>query len=78
VVLIDENGEHPLTAGMYAAFPAGEPNAHHFRNRSPSIARLLSIGARHRGAETIHYPDDGQVIDGPVLRDEKGDRIPRR
>ena len=74
LVLIDENGEHALSAGMYAAFPASEANAHHLCNRSASIARLLSIGTRHRGAETVHYPDDDVSFDGPLIRDDKGDR----
>jgi len=77
VTLIDDNGEHALGAGMYAVFPAGEPNAHHLCNRSGAPARLLAIGTRHRGAETIHYPDDDLTFDGPLLRDEKGDRIVR-
>jgi uncharacterized cupin superfamily protein len=76
LTLIDDNGEHPLTAGMYAAFPAGEANAHHLCNRSAQLARLLSIGTRHRGGETIHYPDDDLTFDGPLMRDDKGDRIP--
>ncbi len=75
LVLIDDNGEHPLAAGMYAAFPAGEANAHHLCNRSSAPARLLAIGTRHRGAETIHYPDDDLAFDGPLMRDDKGDRI---
>jgi uncharacterized cupin superfamily protein len=77
LVLIDENGEHTLTAGMYAAFPAGEENAHHLCNRTSAPERLLSIGTRHRGAETIHYPDDDLTFDGPLMRDEKGDRVPQ-
>jgi uncharacterized cupin superfamily protein len=77
LVLIDENGEHMLKSGMYAAFPAGEDNAHHLCNRTSTIARLLSIGTRHRGAEIIHYPDDSLTFDGPFMRDEKGDRMPR-
>jgi uncharacterized cupin superfamily protein len=76
LVLIDENGERPLSAGMYAAFPAGEANAHHLCNRSSAPARFLAIGTRHRGAETIHYPDDDLTFDGPLMRDEKGDRLP--
>ena len=76
LVLIDDNGEHTLTAGMYAAFPAGEDNAHHLCNRSASPARFLAIGTRHRGAEIIHYPDDDLAFDGPLRRDEKGDRLP--
>lgn len=75
LVLIDDNGEHVLAAGAYAAFPAGEANAHHLCNRSASLARCLCVGTRHRGAETIHYPDDNLTFDGPLMRDEKGDRI---
>lgn len=78
LVLIDDNGEHRLTAGMYAAFPAGEANAHHLCNRSAAPARLLAVGTRHRGAEMIHYPDDDLVLEGPLVRDEKGDRVPSR
>ena len=76
LVLIDENGEHSLTAGTYAAFPAGEANAHHLCNRSESPASFLAIGTRHRGAENIHYSDDSLTFDGPLVRDEKGDRLP--
>ena len=61
---------------MYGAFPPGEANAHHLCNRSSSPARLLSIGSRHCGPETIHYPDDDITFDGLLMRDEKGDRIP--
>jgi uncharacterized cupin superfamily protein len=77
LVLIDDNGEHPLAAGMYVAFPAGEPNAHHLCNRSSATARFLAIGTRHRGAEIIHYPDDNLTFDGPLMRDHKGDRVSR-
>ena len=76
LILIDGNGEHPLAAGMYVAFPAGEANAHHLCNRSSAPAQLLAIGTRHRGAETIYYPDDNLNLGGPLMRDEKGDRIP--
>ena len=75
LVLIDDNGEHELGAGMYAAFPAGEANAHHLTNRSSVPARYLAIGTRHRGAEMVHYPDDDLTFAGPLMRDEKGDRI---
>jgi uncharacterized cupin superfamily protein len=75
VVLIDDNGEHILSAGMYAAFPAGEGNAHHFCNRGGSLARLRCIGARHRGVEMIHYPDDDLAFDGLLIRDQDGDRV---
>ena len=76
LILIDQNGEHPLVPGMYAAFPAGEANAHHFCNRSSSRASFLAIGTRHRGAENIHYPDDDLTFDAPLMRDGNGDRVP--
>lgn len=74
-VVIDGNGEHRLTAGMYAAFPAGEADAHHLCKHSSAPARLLAIGRGHRGAVVIHYPHDNLTSDGPVPRDENGDRI---
>jgi uncharacterized cupin superfamily protein len=74
LVLIDDNGEHSLAAGAYAAFPAGEANGHHLANRSTAPASFLSIGTRHRGEEVIHYPDDG-LERAIVLRADGGDRI---
>jgi len=65
VVLMDENGDHLLAEGGFAAFPAGQPNAHHLENRSLAPARLLVVGARQPGRETVHYPDDGI---GPFLK----------
>lgn len=58
VVLIDEFGEHPMTTGDFAGFPAGVANAHHLENRSDAPAILLAVGSRRHGSETIHYPDD--------------------
>lgn len=58
LVLTDEFGEHPLPAGAFAGFPAGEPNAHHLANRSQAPATYLAIGSRRPGQETIRYPDD--------------------
>ncbi|WP_348645109.1 cupin domain-containing protein [Rhizobium leguminosarum] len=34
LTLLDDNGPHELTPGMFAAFPAGEGNGHHIQNRS--------------------------------------------
>lgn len=65
VVLIDENGVHPMAEGAFAAFPAGTPNAHHLENRSEAPARMLVVGSRRPGQETVHYPDDGI---GPFLK----------
>lgn len=56
--LIDDNGEHRMTSGSFAAFPAGAENAHHLVNRSSGPVTLLVVGSRRPGQETIHYPDD--------------------
>jgi uncharacterized cupin superfamily protein len=74
LVLHDDNGEHRLSAGMCAAFPAGEPNAHHLCNKGNASARLLAIGTRHRGREVVHYPDDG-LGQREIMRNARGDRI---
>jgi uncharacterized cupin superfamily protein len=56
VVLIDDNGEHRLTAGMCAGFKAGVPNAHHLVNRSERPAVYLEIGTQARD-ERAHYAE---------------------
>ena len=76
VTLIDENGEHPLTAGAFAGFPAGVANAHHLANRSTADAVLLVVGTRKVGEERIHYPDD-LAEPSIVTRDASGNRISR-
>ena len=57
VVLITDEGEQVLTAGMCAGYPAGAKNAHHFVNRSGAPARYLEIGDRTPGDKAF-YPDD--------------------
>lgn len=74
VTLIDDNGEHVLAAGAFAGFPAGVPNAHHLANRSGAPASFIVVGARKRGQETIHYPDDPEIGAATVTRDENGER----
>ena len=75
MVLIDETGEHPLTAGDYAGFPAGAANAHHLINRSTAPAEFLAVGARHRGLERVHYPDDPRLGVTSIERDAGGIRV---
>lgn len=65
LVLMDEAGEHVLTAGSSAGFPAGAANAHHLVNRSAGPATYLAVGSRRPGEETITYPDDDF---GPVTK----------
>jgi uncharacterized cupin superfamily protein len=75
LVLIDDAGEHPLAAGDYVGFPAGEANAHHLANRSSVAARYLAVGTRHVGVERVHYPDDPEIGTATVTRDNRGDRV---
>jgi uncharacterized cupin superfamily protein len=56
VVLVDDQGRHPLRAGECAAFRAGDRNGHHLQNRSSRDAVLLTIGSRV-DADSGEYPD---------------------
>ena len=56
LVLISDDGEEVLVAGMCAGFPAGRANGHHVVNRSASSASYLEIGTRSPD-ERAHYPD---------------------
>jgi uncharacterized cupin superfamily protein len=57
LVLVTNEGEQVLSAGMCAGYPAGAKNAHHFVNRSAAPARYLEIGNRVEG-DNAFYPDD--------------------
>lgn len=57
LVLVTNEGEQVLRAGMCAGYPAGERNAHHMINRSDAPARYLEIGSRIAG-DNGFYPDD--------------------
>jgi uncharacterized cupin superfamily protein len=74
LTLIDENGEHPLREGSVIGWKSGVPNAHHLANNSNAPATFLSVGTRHRGKETIHYPDDTEIGIGVAYRGEDGER----
>ena len=69
LVLVSDDGEETLAAGMYAGFPAGRANGHHLVNRSASTASYLEIGTRSPN-ERSHYPDVDlaaqKVADGGV------------
>lgn len=58
LVLVDDNGAHPLVEGSFVGFPAGCRNAHHLQNRSQAPATYIVVGSRKPGADTVHYPDD--------------------
>jgi uncharacterized cupin superfamily protein len=57
VVLVTNEGEQKLTAGMCAGYPAGSRDAHHFINRSDRPARYLEMGTNVEG-DNAFYPDD--------------------
>jgi uncharacterized cupin superfamily protein len=59
-VLVTDEGETILTAGMTAGFRAGSADGHHLVNRSDVIVRVLEIGTR-TAEETAHYPDIGMM-----------------
>lgn len=74
VILREEGGETPLTAGDAAAWPAGVPNGHCLENRSGADATCLTVGTRNR-ADVIHYPDHDRIChkDGSARRWTRGD-----
>lgn len=60
LILVTNDGEQTLTAGMAAGFPAGVADGHHLINRSNSDAVYLEIGDR-TPADQVNYPDDDLV-----------------
>lgn len=54
--LVTDDGEHKLGPGMFAGFPAGEPNAHRLANNSQAPVIYLEIGTRSPD-ERAEYPD---------------------
>lgn len=54
--LIDDDGEHEMTVGDCAAFPASVENGHHFVNTTDVEARFLVVGTK-APSETAYYSD---------------------
>lgn len=67
-VLVQDEGETAMRPGDCAAFPAGDPNGHHFINRSDREARFLVVGTRAQH-EVAHYSDVDLRVE---IRDGKG------
>lgn len=61
LILVTDQGEAPLSAGMCAGFPHGG-TAHHLINRSAADAVYLEIGDRLPGDSAV-YPDDDLQAD---------------
>ncbi len=57
VVLVTDAGEETFGAGDCAGFRAGDPDGHHFQNRSDCEAVLLEVGSRRWGEGSVDYPD---------------------
>lgn len=60
--LIDDNGRHEMREGDCAAFPAGDPNGHHFINESGAEARFLVVGTK-APAEVASYSDIDLMVE---------------
>lgn len=81
LVLVTNEGETTMTAGMVAGFKAGVRDAHHLVNRSDKAARFLVVGSRIEG-ERSFYPDDDLMWvwneDGRYAAHKDGTPYPRR
>ena len=62
VVLVTDDGEEVMTAGMCAGFKAGVENGHHLVNRSSGDATYLEIGSRMADEEAFYPDDDLHVV----------------
>ena len=60
-VLVTDEGETVLTAGMVAGFRAASGNGHHLVNRSNAVVRVLEVGTR-TSEETAHYSDIDMIF----------------
>lgn len=60
-VLVQDAGETVLRAGDCAAFPAGNPDGHHFINRTEAVAAFLVVGTKAREEVATYSDVDMQV-----------------
>lgn len=76
VVLVHDEGETVLSAGMCAGFAKGG-GAHHLVNRSPRPAVFLEVGDRSPG-DRVAYPDDDLAAEwsGETWRFQRKDGSP--
>jgi uncharacterized cupin superfamily protein len=59
--LVQDEGEMVMRPGDCAAFPAGDPNGHHFVNRTQAEARFLVIGSRMNPEKATYSDVDLEV-----------------
>ncbi len=60
-VLVQDEGETVMRPGDCAAFPAGDPNGHHFINKSGAAARFLVVGSRMNPEKATYSDVDLEV-----------------
>ncbi|MDS9465995.1 cupin domain-containing protein [Paracoccus sp. MBLB3053] len=61
LILIEDEGETPMHPGEFAAWKAGDANAHRFVNRSTAPARFLVVGSKMPG-EVVTYGDVDMIL----------------
>ena len=61
LTLVTDDGEHILTPGMMAGFPAGLANGHHLINRGSEPGTYLEMGTRARDDDVIYSDIDLQL-----------------
>lgn len=59
--LVQDAGETVMRPGDCAAFPAGDPDGHHFINKSGAEARFLAIGSRMNPEKATYSDVDLEV-----------------
>jgi uncharacterized cupin superfamily protein len=59
--LVQDAGETVMRPGDCAAFPAGDPDGHHFINRTDSVARFLVVGSKAQHEVATYSDVDMQV-----------------
>ena len=64
-VLVTDEGETPMRAGMCAGFPAGTWDAHHLVNRGEADCLYLEVGDRTRFEKVVYPDDDLMILPGP-------------
>lgn len=60
--LVQDGGETVMRPGDCAAFPAGNPDGHHFINRTDRLARFLVVGTRSKH-EVATYSDVDLMVE---------------
>jgi uncharacterized cupin superfamily protein len=63
LVLVEDDGEHPMRPGDVASWKAGVANGHHLVNRSNAPARFIVVGSRS-ATETCRYSDVDLMMRG--------------